>query len=154
MAEIPASGRPGQLRKKFQEKGRAAVAELKSPRGQFASALHSFTESAYAASSWDKDFEDELFRRFELEAPADFMTWVASATEGLFRSVDKPPIWVGEVDWCFHNGTPLAFLAQFSDDDDATFYVFRGYNEEKRTFFKMRAWRGEARIILDGKIGG
>lgn len=146
--------RTEELRKKFQEKGRAALAELNSPRGQFVSALHRFTERTYAASSWDRNFEDKLFERFELEAPPDLMTWLASTTEGLFRSVDKPPIWVGEPDWCFHSGTPLEFLAQFSDDDDATFYVFRGYDEERRAFFKMCAWRGEARIVLSGRIEG
>lgn len=146
--------RSEELRKKFQERGRAAVAELSSPRGQFASALHKFTESAYAAASWDKDFEDELFRRFEVEAPTDLTKWLTSVTEGLFRSVGEPPIWVGEVDWCFHNGVPLEFLAQFADNDDATFYVFRGFNEEMRAFFKMRAWRGDDRIILNGKIEG
>lgn len=143
-----------ELRKKFQEKGRAAVAELRSPRGQFASALHSFTEGAYAASSWDKDFEDELFRRYEVDAPADLAKWLAAVTEGLFRSVGEPPIWVGEVDWCFHNGVPLEFLVQFAVEDDCTYYVFRGFNGERRAFFKMCAWDGDNRIILNGRIEG
>ncbi|WP_412065940.1 hypothetical protein [Rhizobium sp. SYY.PMSO] len=143
-----------ELKRKFQEKGRAAVTYLESPRGQFGSALHNFTESTYAASSWDKDFEDELFRRYEIEAPADLATWLASATEGLFRSVGAPPTWVGEVDWCFHNGAPLEFLAQFADENDVTYYVFRGLTGEKRLFFKMRAWQGGDRIHLDGKIDG
>ena len=146
--------RTEELRKKFQEKGRAAVAELQSPRGQFASALHNFTESVYAASSSDKDFEDELFARFEIDAPADLTKWLASVTEGLFRSVAAPPVWVGEVDWCFHDGRPLVFLAQFSDDDGCTFYVFQGVDLERRAFFKMRAWRGDDQIVLNGRIKG
>jgi hypothetical protein len=143
-----------ELRKKFQEKGRAAVAEVTSARGQFVDALHRFTERTYAASSWDKDFEDALFKRFEAEAPNDRIKWLASVTHDLFRSAIEPPVWVGEVDWCFHEGAPLEFLTQFSDEKGVTFYVFRGFNKEKRTFFKMRAWDRDSRIILTSAIGG
>lgn len=42
--------------------------------------------------------------RWRATKPFDLMRWLASVTEGLIRSMAEPPLWVGEVDWCFHNG--------------------------------------------------
>lgn len=146
--------RTEELKRKFREKGRLAVAEVTSPRGRFAAALHEFTQRTYGASSADEAFTAAMFERFEADAPGDLKAWLVSATNGLFRCTSERPAWVGEVDWCFHDGVPLEFLAQFADDRGVTYYVFRGLGADKRAFFKMRAWDGDDRIVLSGAIEG
>ena len=83
-------------------------------------------------------------------AAAELPGWIAAQTVGLFKSLDKPPRWIGETgdtDWCFHEGEVLEFVTQFPEHDEpGEVYVFRGLTDMvlpsgevagKRLFYKF-----------------
>ncbi len=143
-----------ELRAKFKAKGQAIAAQMNSPAGQFSSALFAFLHNEIDAFI-DSEFTERMFQKFTIDAPADQAAWFQSEVKPLFRSATAPPTWVHEPDWCYHDGEPLEFLHQFTDERGTSFYVFRGRRtstlggpDSWQAIYKMSAQDSGSRIIF------
>lgn len=159
LEEICNMSRGDELRKKFAAK--AAANPFDEVKADFNDRLDKILLAEKNASSASTLFVDRLYEAFNNEKPTDLDTWIRQKLAALFLSVDKKPEWAFEPSWCFEDGVPLEFLHQFEDDNEATFYVFRGYREGmiggvkgKVRFIKLLAQTRRGIIRLDGEIVG
>lgn len=150
-----------ELRRKFAAKGASIAASMNSPRGQFGQALARFTEKQFGIFVQESAFVDMMFAQYEAAGSPDLNGWLHEATRGMFASRTKPPRWVSEPRWCFHEGIPLTFVEQFTHPDGPEFYVFEGERDVvigprrvrgRAAFYKMMAQDEEAQIIFEGVI--
>ncbi|MBB5864529.1 hypothetical protein [Xanthomonas sp. 3058] len=147
------------LRKKFAAK--AAANPFDAVKADFNERLDDILLAEKNAGAASTLFVDRLYAAFTAERPSDLQTWLGQKLTGLFVSIDKKPQWAFEPSWCFEDGVPLEFLHQFEDDDQATFYVFRGHREGmiagvkgKLRFIKLVAQTRAGNVLLDGEIVG
>jgi hypothetical protein len=143
-----------ELRAKFKAKGQAIAAQMNSPAGRFSSDLFAFLHTEFDCFV-DAAFTERMFQKFTADAPADQAAWFQHEVKSLFRSATVPPKWVHEPDWCYHDGMPMEFLHQFTDEHGTSFYVFRGRRPSSlggpdswQAIYKMSAQDSECRIIL------
>ena len=112
----------------------------------------------YSSNPWAFD----LYQRSTGVPESDLPAWIAAQTAGQFKSVDKPPVWVNETDWCFHDDVPLVFVAQCADTQSGhAIYLFKGECDfvdatgavlGKREFFRLKMQDAEGLIHTDGII--
>jgi hypothetical protein len=118
--------RTEELRAKFRKIGEDALANLDNEFISFSVELNRFVSKNFKASTMHSEYERNIYGDYKIDKPVDLVGWFNIKTKDKFRSIFSQPEWIGEPMWCFHEGEPLEFLHQFSDEEGVIFYVFRG----------------------------
>jgi hypothetical protein len=147
--------RAEELRAKFKAKGEAIKQEMQSPFGEFRSKLYAFVDNDCTASTTDA-FHQKMFELWEKSGRPPLDAWFLNTVKPKFNTTGVSPRWRNEPSWCFLDGEPMSFVAQY-DEDDTTFYVFEGRREVKDGWVrvtKMSAQNDIGIVNLDGEIIG